>query len=1140
MVASVRAPALALALALAAGSSAVPAAPPPGDAAPAPVAASGPTASPTAAPHSDLGRLPAHFRVPPLAASLSLGADVLTAQERAFVATLPEIRVAIPMPAARPYEVVDGSGEVSGIHPDMLGYLARAFGLRVRPVLLPGWSAALQAMERREADLIMSIGFTVERARFLEFTLGVTPLPGAVFTRRGSNGTVALTESDLARARFALERDFLANSFVRRQYPGASVLTVDTTGDALAAVGDGRADVYLGSLLAAIDWLSRTPVPGIEVNRLLDYGGGHYHFAVRKDWAPLAGILNKGISSLRARGVGLPATGASGPREWQSAAASLPQGTPLPVPLRLAPRELDVLMQRPVWRVGAVRGLPLMNHLEPSGVHSGIAAEVTEQVVRRLGVGLQIVGFDTVGQMLDGLRRGEIDLIPFLTRTPDREQEFAFSQPYVEMPYVIVARSNAPLYWSLDSLRGRRLALAAQHPLRPLLASRYPDIVPVTVADGREALDAVADGRADAAVEVKLFANLRINGDGDDRLRTVATVDEVPAQFHFAGTQAGRGLLALVDRALADIPDAEQLRMRRRWVAVDLDPPFPWARWRPALVTGASALLALLVLTAWWVRRLSREVRARRRSEDRLRDIGATLPCAAFRHVFAPGDDTPRASWVSSGAQALLGLAPAPGQTILQALLPHLPDPADADIVQAERQCRQHGQRLHRSLRYQHPDGSTRWLSCEAVATPAEDGLVAWTGYVVDSSSERALQARLVDAAQSRNLVLASASHELRAPAHTLALALQALPAQGLTPTQDSALRIARDAVDTLSQLLGDVLDAARFDGAPLRLRPQDFDLPALLRTLADSAAVHARAKALDFASHVDASLPAQVHLDALRLRQVVMNLLSNAFKYTPAGRVELVAMRRDPTTPGGPPLLAVTVSDNGPGIAPALRERLFTPFATAPGAVTPGEGSSGLGLAISRQLAGLMGGRLDLVSAPGEGTRVTLVVPLVVPRGVPLVAPHQPAADASPAFLAGPAHEAAPATTRHGVLVVCDDDTTSRLLLAHLLRDRGYTVEEADRAELALQRCAQGGVAAVVTDLEMPGLGGLGLLQALRRQQAAGRDTPALVVCSGDPVDLPGARDTAHLADARLVKPVDLQALLQTLTRLGVPPPQP
>jgi two-component system sensor histidine kinase EvgS len=1059
----------------------------------------------------------ATFRTTSLPATLRLGPEVLTPQERAFVAALPEVRVVIPVPAARPYETLDDNGEVGGIHPEMLHYLARAFGLRVRPVLVPGWSAALEAMQRREADLIMSIGYTVERARYLEFTLGVTPLPGALFSRTGgaaaaAASAAAATGPDLGRARFALERNFLANDYVRRQFPAASILTVETTGDALRAVAQGRADHYLGSLLAAIDWLEREPVPGIEITRLHDYGGGHYHFAVRKDWAPLAEVLNKGISTLRAQGM---TPGRNG-RAWTAAVASVPAGMPLTAPLALTAGELDVLTRHPVWRVGAVRGLPLLNHLEPNGVHSGIAAEVTEQVVRRLGVGLHVQGYDTVGHMLDALRRGEIDLIPFLTRTPSREQEFAFSQPYVEMPYVIVARSDAPLYWSLDSLRGRTLALAGQHPLRPVLLGRYPDIRVLDVADAREALDAVADRRADAAVEVKLFANLRINADNDDRLRTVATVEEVPAQFHFATTPAGRDLLALVDRALKDIPDGEYLRMRRRWVAVDLDPPFPWRRWQPLILTATAALLILALGTGWWLRRLAREVQERRRSEDRLRDIGATLPCVAFRHLHAPGQAPPVASWVSARAEAMLGRLPAPGQSLLASLGPGL-SVADRDALAADEQRGlDSGQPLHRSMAYSHPDGSTRWLTCEAVRTDAENGLTAWTGTVVDTSQEHALQARLLEAAQSRNLMLASASHELRAPAHTLALALQALPERGLTPDQDRALRIARDTVETLSQLMGDVLDAARFDGAPLRLRPRDVRLRDLLLKLVESASASATSKGLALHHHIDPALPAHVHLDPLRLRQVVVNLLSNAFKYTPAGHVELRAVRQS-GEPGQPALLAISISDTGPGIAAELQGRLFTPFATAEAGAAgnaPREGSSGLGLAISRQLAERMGGRLELHSREGKGTCATLVLPLV-----------EAAAEA-------------PLPAREGAILVCDDDPTSRLLLAHVLRGRGFVVEEVDRAEAALERCRRGGIAAVISDLEMPGLGGLGLLRALRALGEGPARRPALVVCSGDSADNDGSIDTRDLADARLVKPVDLPSLLHTLVALGVRAP--
>ena len=138
----------------------------------------------------------------------------------------------------------------------------------------------------------MTLGVTSERMDYLAFTLGATPLPGALFARVGQ-------QVDPARARFAIERSYLVNDWVQRQYPQATVLTVETTPDALRAVADGRADVYLGSLLEATAWLQQAPLPGIEINRILNYGTGFYHFGVRKDWAPLAAILNKGIQTLR-------------------------------------------------------------------------------------------------------------------------------------------------------------------------------------------------------------------------------------------------------------------------------------------------------------------------------------------------------------------------------------------------------------------------------------------------------------------------------------------------------------------------------------------------------------------------------------------------------------------------------------------------------------------------------------------------------------------------------------------------------------------------------------------------------------------------------------------------------------------------
>ena len=147
-------------------------------------------------------------------------------------------------------------------------------------------------------------------------------------------------------------------------------------GEALQAVSEGRADYHLGSLLVAVDILGRKPLPGIEVRQLMNYGTGHCHFGIRKDWAPLAGILNKGIAALR--GAELP--------QWRAAVATLPSRLKYETPMTLSVQETAELLVHPVLRVGAVRGLSLLNDVNARRVHSGIAAEYTEHVARRLGV----------------------------------------------------------------------------------------------------------------------------------------------------------------------------------------------------------------------------------------------------------------------------------------------------------------------------------------------------------------------------------------------------------------------------------------------------------------------------------------------------------------------------------------------------------------------------------------------------------------------------------------------------------------------------------------------------------------------------------------------------------------------------------
>lgn len=1062
------------------------------------------------------------FREPARPGAVTPATDLLDARERAFLATLPPLRVGLNLPDNRPYEVIADNGEISGIQVEILTRLAQALGLRLEPVVLPDFPSALAALRERRIDVMTTVGYDPAREAYMAYTLGTAPNPGVVLGREADNRLER--EPSLNGRRVAIEQGYVTRFYVQRQYPDALIIEHPDTASALRAVALGEDDVYYGSMLMALDRLQREGITGLAVKRSLAYATGQMHFGVRSDWPLLASALSKGVALVRP--LPIPALQAALQSAQQSASGSPGnQANGPPRALVLQPDEQRQLAGRSVLRVGAVRGLTLLNEATPGGGHAGIAADYTAEVALRLGTAVDIVPFDSVADMLDALRAGRIHLVPFLSRTPARARDFAFSDPYLEMPYQIVARSDAPLYWDLNSLRGKRLALALQHPLRDLLAERYPDIRIIDAASSQVAMDMVAAGDADAAVEAKLYANLRIHSDNNGVLRQVARVDELPAQFHFAVAKAGADLVPLINRALADIAPAERERLMRRWVAVDVVPGFPWRRWLPLIVTVATALLLLAIASAWWMRRLTSEVRRRTQAEQRLLAVANSLPGVVFQYI-ATAEGKLLHRYVSDALDDFLGPGLRNVPSLFEAVALRAPAPQAALLRAARAECLATRAPFKQTALYNHPLRGPRWLHCEAVVRTLDGGRIAWTGYVVDVSSERALQAELLEAVQAKNLFVASASHELRAPLQAITLALARLEAGPLDAAQRAVWQMAQQAAATLVQLIDDVLDLAHFDSGRLVLRPEPVALPALLQQIVEPHQLAAQARGLALRLELSPALPAVASLDALRLRQLLANLVGNAVKYTPAGQV-LVRVAPDSDGDGqagttGNGWLRILVQDTGTGIPAARQAQLFTPFGAGPGSsLAGGERSHGLGLAICKRLVQAMQGEISLHSQPGTGTEVLLRLPLVAP------AAQLPATEGS----AAPPPRPPPAGGNLVLLV--DDDALSRLLLAELLRAAGYGVVEAGDADQALAAWQARPVAAVISDRHMPGIDGPSLLGRIADDaRARGLPPPCRILCTGHPGD-----PAALGVDAVLDKPVTLAALRRVLAAGGVRP---
>jgi signal transduction histidine kinase/DNA-binding response OmpR family regulator len=368
-------------------------------------------------------------------------------------------------------------------------------------------------------------------------------------------------------------------------------------------------------------------------------------------------------------------------------------------------------------------------------------------------------------------------------------------------------------------------------------------------------------------------------------------------------------------------------------------------------------------------------------------------------------------------------------------------------------------------------------------------------------------------ASQAKSNFLAHMSHELRTPLNGILGYAQLLRRDAtLRQEQLEGVSVIESSGEHLLTLINDLLDLSKIEAGRLDLRVQHFNLPELLKQVADIAEVRARQAGLAFALQLMPDLPTFARGDERALRQVLLNLLGNAVKFTPNGSVTLRALASDEAADRH---LVVTVEDTGPGIATEELPRIFEPFERA-GAEPRIEGA-GLGLSISKRIVDAMGGKLEVTSIPGRGSRFTLRVRLDLSEPAALQTGTEPQISG----YEGP---------RRRVLVV-DDDVGNRQVLSRLLASVGLIPISVPDAAEALQRLIYEPVDLLATDLAMPGMTGLALAQRVRADERL-HGLPIVAVSASASAF---TRDEAIAAgcDAFVAKPVHADELFETLGRL-------
>jgi two-component system, NarL family, sensor histidine kinase EvgS len=1047
-------------------------------------------------------------------------ATPLSEPERAWLGKLGSIKLALVRSDWPPFDIIGSGDRYLGLSADYALLMGDRLGIKIQPVAFVTWNDALDAVRTGRADLLVSIARTPERESFLAFTRPYAESARVVITRDDNRSIISL--ADVRDKRLAVERGFPIQEELRRFAPNAEAIVVDSTLEALNRVSRGDADAYIGSGIPALYLIEYELITNLAVRAQAGMATSSLGFALRRELAPLAELFDRTLIAMTEHERNAIS------QQWiaLSATSRLNSNNKL-----LTNNEREWISQHPILRVGQVANRRPLSFIDPQSNLVGLTTDYATVVAERAGVQIENVTAANEAELLAMLTSGQIDVATALSRSAERATVAAFSRAFATLPWGIATRQGEP---APKSLAGKRVAVPIGIELAQINGQDAAQIAVVAVKDASALAEAVASGKADIGIETLPVLYDIARSDRGSALRISDIRSAAPAELAFAVAKNDSPLLSIIDKALGNITAVEHERLRQRWFASFTQREMDWGIFLRTALPIAFALLSIVGVVAVWNRRLKKQVLQREQAERALAEqlnfqqvLLDTVPIP----VFVKDREARYLSCNRAFEQAFnFDREKIRGKTVVEA--GHFSPTAGAQILAKQRaMLERRGINERSKERTRLADGEEHdlvvWETCFKNSKGEVGGMI---GVLLDVTELTRARENADAANRAKSAFLATMSHEIRTPMNAILGSLELMSYTPLDPDQGRTLQVVRDAADSLLAIINDILDLSKIEAGKFEIRSEPTSVAEIVQQVQYIYAEIASRKGLVFSQEVSPDIPPALMADAVRLRQILNNFVSNAIKFTLSGSVNIRAAVHARTADNV--TLALCVTDTGIGISSEFREQLFSPFSQAESDTTRRFGGTGLGLSISQRLAQLMGGRIEVDSAPGEGTRMNLIVTLPIAdaalgpvmdnetRRRERVTPRTPLS----------IQEARQA----GKLVLMLDDHPSGLALTlRQLSLLGYTAEAADNGAKGLAMWRNGRYGLVLTDCQMPVMDGYQLASEIRRIEAVeGRARVPVIACTASALLSEAEACLEAGMDDHIPKPLTLSILKGKMDR--------